>query len=320
VIRPLPSADRSPLHGAASRHHRLFNGSAVARGLLLAALAISAVATAEEARGNAPATVAVAAGRAYLPIPGDLLRIEVFNEPELATTARMTAVSSLEFPLIGEVAVGGKDTASIATEIQRRLEDGYIRRAPTTVTVLEYAPRQAYVMGSVARQEPVKLNPFSELSALQAIVQVGGFLDDANRNGVFVLRDQPDNKEAKQLLPVKPAPAQAGAPGAAGVNEDVILQPGDMVMVPRLDRIFVIGRVRTPGALSLPGQDHLTVSKALSLAGGFELYARQNQVQLIRAGSPVRVVDVQAILNGDGKLEDPRLKPGDTIFVPESRF
>jgi protein involved in polysaccharide export with SLBB domain len=175
-------------------------------------------------------------------------------------------------------------------------------------------------MGSVARQEPVKLNPFSELSALQAIVQVGGFLDDANRNGVFVLRDQPDNKEAKQLLPVKPAPAQAGAPGVAGVNEDVILQPGDMVMVPRLDRIFVIGRVRTPGALSLPGQDHLTVSKALSLAGGFELYARQNQVQLIRAGSAVRVVDVQAILNGDGKLEDPRLKPGDTIFVPESRF
>lgn len=262
----------------------------------------------------AAAPGAVATLHAYRPIPGDLLRIEVFNEPDLAVTARMTAVQSVDFPLIGEVAVAGKDTVAIAAEIQRRLEDGYIRKAPTSVSVIEYAPRQAYVMGSVARQEAVKLTPFSELSAVQAIVQVGGFLDDANRNGVFVIRDQPERKDGKQYLPVRLGPA---APGA---NHDVILQPGDMVMVPRLDRIFVIGRVRTPGALNIPGQGSLTVSKALSLAGGFEVYARQNQVQLIRSGSAVRVVDVQGILNGDSKTEDPVLQPGDTIFVPESRF
>ncbi|MBA3697327.1 MAG: SLBB domain-containing protein [Planctomycetes bacterium] len=243
-----------------------------------------------------------------------MLRIDVFNEPDLATTARMTASSSVDFPLIGEVVVAGKDTVSIAAEIQRRLEDGFIRKAPTSVSVVEYAQRQAFVMGSVARQEAVKLTPFTDLSAVQAIVQVGGFLDDANRNGVFVIRDLADQKGSKQYLPVKVGPT------SPGINQDIVLQPGDMVMVPRLDRIFVIGRVRTPGALNLPGQGHLTVSKALSLAGGFQVYARQNQVQLIRAGSAVRVVDVQGILNGDSKSEDPALQPGDTIFVPESRF
>ena len=258
---------------------------------------------------NAMATV-----HAYRPIPGDLLRIDIFNEPDLATTARMTASSSVDFPLIGKVTVAGKDTAAIAAEIQRRLEDGFIRKAPTSVSVVEYAPRQAFVMGSVARQESIKLNPFTDLSAIQAIIQVGGFLDEANRNGVFVIRDPADRKEIKQYLPVMMNP---DAPGA---NQDLILQPGDMVMVPRLDRIFVIGRVRTPGALNLPGQGDLTVSKALSLAGGFEIYARQNQVQLIRTGRPVRVVDVQGILNGDSKGEDPAVQPGDTIFVPESRF
>lgn len=257
---------------------------------------------------------AIATAIAYRPIPGDLLRIDIFNEPDLATTVRMTAASTVDFPLIGEVTVSGKDTAAIATEIQRRLEDGFIRKAPTSISVVEYAPRQAYVMGSVARQESIKLNPFADLSAIQAIIQVGGFLDEANRNGVFVIRDSADRKGTKQYLPVMMSPA------ASGANQDLTLQPGDVVMVPRLDRIFVIGRVRTPGALNLPGQGSLTVSKALSLAGGFEVYARQNQVQLIRSGRPVRVVDVQDILNGDSKAEDPAVEPGDTIFVPESRF
>jgi len=31
-------------------------------------------------------------------------------------------------------------------------------------------------------------------------------------------------------------------------------------------------------------------------------------------------VDVQGILNGESKAEDPAVQPGDTIFVPESRF
>jgi polysaccharide export outer membrane protein len=309
---PMHSILPTPPRGSRCQAARLLACAALCCHLLLGG-PVQALAAGEESPPTGVAAV-VASLHAYRPIPGDLLRIEVYNEPDLATTARMTAVSTLEFPLIGEVAVGGKDTIAIAAEIRQRLEDGFIRKAPISISVVEYAPRQAYVMGSVARQEAVKLNPFTELSAMQAIVQVGGFLDDANRNGVFVIRDQADRKDGKQYLAVKVGPA------GPVVNQDVILQPGDMVMVPRLDRIFVIGRVRTPGALNLPGQGHLTVSKALSLAGGFETYARQTQVQLIRAGSPVRVVDVQAILNGESKAEDPGLQPGDTIFVPESRF
>jgi len=34
----------------------------------------------------------------------------------------------------------------------------------------------------------------------------------------------------------------------------------------------------------------------------------------------VQSVDVRAILTGDTKVLDPVLEPGDTVFVPESRF
>jgi protein involved in polysaccharide export with SLBB domain len=78
--------------------------------------------------------------------------------------------------------------------------------------------------------------------------------------------------------------------------------------------------VGKPGAVNLPSQEVLTVSKAVSLAGGFSQYAKQGEVQLMHSGKRVQVVDVRAILTGDAKVQDPVLEPGDTVFVPESRF
>jgi protein involved in polysaccharide export with SLBB domain len=43
-------------------------------------------------------------------------------------------------------------------------------------------------------------------------------------------------------------------------------------------------------------------------------------VQLLRTGVPVQTIDVAAILNGDNSKEDPRLAPGDTVFVPQRRY
>jgi protein involved in polysaccharide export with SLBB domain len=56
------------------------------------------------------------------------------------------------------------------------------------------------------------------------------------------------------------------------------------------------------------------------MAGGFTRFARQGEVQLIRAGKPVLAVDVKAVLSGNTDVQDPELGPGDTVFVPESRF
>ncbi len=92
------------------------------------------------------------------------------------------------------------------------------------------------------------------------------------------------------------------------------------MIVPRLDRVYIIGRVREAGAVNLPAQQQLTVSKAISLAGGFDRFAKQDAVQLLRAGDKVRIVQVREILGGDSDQRDPVLKPGDTVFVPESRF
>ncbi|MBA3687191.1 MAG: SLBB domain-containing protein, partial [Planctomycetes bacterium] len=107
---------------------------------------------------------------------------------------------------------------------------------------------------------------------------------------------------------------------AAALTADIALKPGDIVVVPRLDKIYVLGQVERPGALDLPAQKSLTVSKAISMAGGFGRFAKQGKVALIRDGNKVAEIDVKKLLSGDKPDGDPVLQPGDTVFVPESRF
>lgn len=178
----------------------------------------------------------------------------------------------------------------------------------------DFGPRSVYVMGSVSKPSNIQLSPFGDLTAMQAIGQAGGFSDDANRAGAQVIRDEPGNLGHKIGLPV---PIDDHA---TSLVNDVLLHPNDIIIVPRLDRVYIIGQVGKPGALNLPSQEILTVSKAVSLAQGFSQFAKESDVQLMRAGKRVQVVDVRAILNGDNKSEDPILKPGDTVYVPESRF
>ncbi|MBA3939153.1 MAG: polysaccharide biosynthesis/export family protein, partial [Planctomycetes bacterium] len=261
-----------------------------------------------------PPAAPAAIGHVSLLIAGDQLRIEVFDNPELTTSARIGAEGTIAVPLIGAVTAIGRAPEQIAKEVQARLEDGYLRKAATTVTVVEYGPRLVYVMGAVLRQDAVPLNPFAETLALQVIGKAGGFTEDANRRSAQVIRDDPAHPGLKRALSIPSGDTQES------LAKDVLLEPGDIILVPRQDRVYVVGRVKTAGAQRLPAEGQLTVSKAITLAGGFDLYARQDQVQVVRDGKTVAIVDVRGILGGVSKAEDPPLAPGDTIFVPEGRF
>lgn len=236
-------------------------------------------------------------------IPGDLVRIEVFDNPDLSQSIRVPALGAAPFPLIGSIDnLAGRDTTAVSEELRRRLEDGYLRHAEVTVTVLEFAPRTAYVMGSVGRPGPVALASAGRTTALQAVGEAGGFSEDTDLHRI-------------QLLHADGSPATLGDTAAQAV-----LVPGDVVVVARYDRVYVLGRVQRPGPINLPSNEPISVSKAISLAGGFERFAKDGSVQLLRGdGTPV-TVDVRAVLDGKRDVVDPVLKPGETVFVPQSRF
>jgi len=254
-------------------------------------------------------------GTGYQIQPGDVLKVEVFGQVDLSGLVRIPNNGRPAFALIGEVPnVIGLSLTTLCDELTRRYEDGYLVDASLTVSVQEFMPRHAYVIGQVREQGAIELTPFSPVTVLQAISRSGGFLPDADRQNAKLIRSDVDTPGAKLVLPVP------GTDLPADLATDIVMQPNDVIVVPLLGGVVVVGKVRQPGAVPLQSQGLLTVTKAIALAGGFEKFARGDIVQLIRSGSPTKVVNAEGLLNGSAKGEDPVLHPGDTIFVPDAKF
>lgn len=84
--------------------------------------------------------------------------------------------------------------------------------------------------------------------------------------------------------------------------------------------VVVEGAVPRPGALPIPPGRCVTVTQAISMAGGFLPVAdeRHVRVSLNRKGKDPEevVVDVNRILTGGQFAEDIELSPGDVVHVP----
>lgn len=90
-------------------------------------------------------------------------------------------------------------------------------------------------------------------------------------------------------------------------------------------KVYLVGAVRTPGAVDLPFDEVLTVSKAILRGGGFSAFADKKHVRVTRkkAGqdaSETLVVDVSQLLAAGKVGEDPKLEAGDLVYVPERMF
>ena len=84
-------------------------------------------------------------------------------------------------------------------------------------------------------------------------------------------------------------------------------------------RVIVYGQVQRPG--TFPYSDPMTISQAISLAGGFTAMAQRDTVRIQRVDKDQQqVIEVNLRLIAEGKEPNRFLSPGDEIFVPERLF
>lgn len=81
-------------------------------------------------------------------------------------------------------------------------------------------------------------------------------------------------------------------------------------------QVFVLGQVNQPGIYTASSLTR--VSQALAMAGGPTPLASVRQVQIVRAGKVVQIVDLYKFLIEGRKDQNPQLEPGDTIILPIS--
>lgn len=154
---------------------------------------------------------------------GDVLRIDVFHEPD-ATVPQAVVRSDgrISLPFLKEVPVEGLTP----TELEEKLTEGLSQFLPApdvTVVVVAINSRKIYIMGAVRHEGPLSLT--RPMNVLQALAEAGGPSDFAKKKSIYVLRKK-DGKENK--LPFNYDAALKGE----HMELNVLLMPDDIIVVP----------------------------------------------------------------------------------------
>ncbi len=256
----------------------------------------------------------LAAAAAYDIAPGDLLMVNVYRQEDMTLRVRVDNAGFIRFPLAGRFSVVGKPTNTIEREIAKALQRQGFSQPEVVVSVDTYAPRNVYVLGQVknaSESSDMQIPLGGEMSALQAISNSGGLTDDADIDHIIVHRQEGANIRtikvpARDILNGKPV-------------ADVQLKPSDTVVVPKMPAISVLGTAKKPGQFYPTAESALTVSRVLALAGGVERPNSLSEIRITR-GKETFEVDVRAVVEKGEKGQDPELKPGDIVYVPETRW
>ena len=102
-------------------------------------------------------------------------------------------------------------------------------------------------------------------------------------------------------------------------DQNMYLEPGDIVNIPRFDLFFVSGDVRQPG--SFPPRDGTTLRQAIALAQGLKSTASASKGIIFREnpenGQRMEIkVDIAKVMSG--KKADEIIRPNDVVVVPFS--
>lgn len=282
--------------------------------LILALAAFASLAAAEPASvdppvaGEAEETSARSgpATSTYRLGAGDVLRVEVFDDPSLSGEFTVTPEGQIVFPLLGPVPAAGSSTTELKNRLTEDLGRDYLYDPNLSVTIAQYRSQKVRVLGNV-RQPGVYYLDDSPMSLLEAISRAGGLMqqDGEIRRGqvarVVRYRDDGSEKESIEVdlytLLVR---------GDETLN--LSLSDGDAVYVQRSLEIHVIGEVVDPGTYSY--EEGMTVLKAISLASGPTKKAsvRGTRIKRIQDG---REVEIKV------GVED-EIQPGDIVVVPLS--
>ena len=234
---------------------------------------------------------------------GDAIRIQVFQNPDLTIETRVSENGSITYPLIGAVELGGLSIAVAEQKIADALQKGgFIQKPQVNIVLVANRGNQVAVLGQVNRPGRFPLETantrLSDMLANAGGASVGG--DDVaivsgTRNG------QPFRKQINIpsiFLDEK-------------IQDDIVLQGGDLVYVHRAPVFYIYGEAQRPGSFRI--ERDMTIMQALAQGGGPTARGSEKRLRLSRKAADGTIQQIEP------QLTDPVLA-NDVIYVKESLF
>lgn len=234
---------------------------------------------------------------------GDLVRITVYQNPDLTIETRLTETGTLSYPLVGSLRLGGLGIAAAERLVAEALRQGqFVRQPQVAITVLEVRGHQASVLGQVNRpgRYPIEV---TTLRLTDLLAMAGGTAPSgAERIVVTGLREG------------RPFRAEVDLPllfGPDGRERDLFIRHGDAVWVDRQPQLYIYGEVQRPGVLRL--ERGMTLMQALATGGGLTARGTDKGIRVHRRGADGRMTVLRP------GMHEPVVE-GDVVHVPESLF
>ena len=192
-------------------------------------LALPLVARAQDQK--APRLTTVTEER-YRLQPGDVLEVQFRYSPEFNQTVTVQPDGYISLEIGGDLKVAGMTVEESRRMILRKAGER-LQDPVANVLLKEFQKPYFVVAGEVA--QPGKIEMRERVTAIQAIMLAGGMKEGARSSQVIVFRKINSDTAEVKLLNLK------SIKRTGDLENDLTLQPGDMVFVPR-DKISKIER------------------------------------------------------------------------------
>jgi polysaccharide export outer membrane protein len=235
--------------------------------------------------------------------PGDVLKISVYQSPDLSLDVRVEENGTISYPLVGSIPVNGLSLGAAEKRIEQLLHDGGFIVAPhVTVTMQQVRGSQVTVLGMVMKPGRFPLD--STDTKLTDFIALAGGIAPAGADAV-VLTGIRNGKPIRLEIDLQDLAASGNS------TNNVRLQAGDMLYVNRAPTFYIYGEVQRPGTFRL--ERGMTVMQALAAGGGLTPKGTQRGLTIHRRGSGGAVQIVEP------KLDD-SVVADDVIYIKESIF
>jgi polysaccharide export outer membrane protein len=165
---------------------------------------------------------AFASEKAFHIGPGDVIEISVWKDPELSRNLVVPPDRIISFPLIGSINIKRLTVPELRKIVTQKLSE-FIPDATVTVMLVEINSLKAYVIGKTNNPGEFPIN--LETNVMQILSMAGGLNPFASKGNINILRQQ-DNRIIK--IPFNYGQVEKGK----NLEQNILLQPGDVVVVP----------------------------------------------------------------------------------------
>ncbi|MDR7295743.1 polysaccharide export outer membrane protein [Pelomonas aquatica] len=272
--------------------------------ILAAALGLGALCA--QAQTAAPAKAAPAASPEYRLGAGDVIRIVVYQNPDLTLETRVSESGLVSFPLLGNVRIGGLGIGAAEKLIADGLKSGnFVKQPQVTLTLLQVKGNQASVLGQVNRPGRYPIET-ADMRMTDLLANAGGVATTGGDQ--LVLSGMRNGKPFRLEIDL---PSVFGPNTDQGRVNDVLIQNGDVLWVDRAPMVYIYGEVQRPGPMRL--ERGMTLLQVLAAGGGLTQRGTERGIRVHRKGADGKVQIAQPNM-------DDRVRDGDVVYVKESLF